>query len=150
MAYSTPFMAIVNQLRTDIASAWGLNSSAVYKGQPETEITTSHAVISTSEISSSDQTGFNSGRTLGSEFIVRVEGTFAAPGAGSSVMDQAFTKMNSIVALVEAGATYGTYGMQPHCSSSRHIDHTGLQDGTGDLHLRVELEFTFRVERDRG
>jgi hypothetical protein len=150
MAYSTPFMAIVDQLRTDIASAWTLNSSVVYKGQPETEVTGPHAVISVSDISSSDQTAFNSGRTLGSEFVVRVEGTFASPGAGSSVMDQAFTKINALVALVEAGATYGTHGMQPHCSMSRHVDHTGLQDGSGDLHLRVEMEFTFRVERARG
>jgi hypothetical protein len=60
------------------------------------------------------------------------------------------TFVNPIVALIEGGATYATYGMMPEVTNVSTEDLTGYVDGTGQANFVVAIECQFQVQRARG
>lgn len=150
MSFMDPYLAILDQIKSDVETTWGLSDSKVFQGVPPSEQTDAHAVILIDGISSSLSHPFASGNKPGSTMTVTIRGYLSMDIGSFSQYTYLATFVNPIVALIEAGATYETHGMNPEVTNVSMEDLTGYVDGTGQANFVVNIECQFQVQRARG
>jgi len=150
MSFSTPYLAILDQIKTHVETTWGLTGSKVFHGVPPAEQVDAHAVILIDSINSSLSHPVASGKRPGSTMTVTIRGYMSLDIGSFSQYAYLATFVDPIVALIEGGATYGTYGMMPEVTNVSTEDLTGYVDGTGQANFVVAIECQFQVQRARG
>lgn len=148
MAFSTTYKAIRDALRADVGTVFSLAASAVYTHNPGIEITTAHAILVPEPLRSSYDHQVASGKRPGMDIVINGEVLLA--NVDTVLDDAALVYADALCALLEAGATYGTYGMLPILSEFDLSELSGLNNGSGDARFFVRFQVRFMVQRDRG
>lgn len=150
MAFSDGYKAVRNQHAADVATALGLASTAVHFGSPGMEITGNHAVLSCESLDSDLDHPVASGNRPGVTVDIAGEAFLTYPASNEIVEDKALGFADSLCALVEAGATYGSVGMLPVFTRFELGELTGIIEGEANLQLHIRWGIRVFIQRARG
>jgi hypothetical protein len=124
---------IRDALYTTVGSAWtGL--TGIYRGSPRIVVQPPFAVIYINEVRQEWATL----TTVHMPLEFTIVGVFKYPAATTAPDDEKLTKADSLIDLLEAGVTYGTYGMIPTISRVGFEDSEDIEDAY-EVHVTLSV-----------